>query len=109
LNEWAENDVLLNLWSALLNQPSDQQKVKWDERFIDGMFVRAKWGSMFGKTKCGKGTMLMVLAHGAVTPLGIYVVMASPSDVKLAEATLDNIRVTVGKRKLGKPKRLVVD
>ena len=53
--------------------------------------------------------MLMVLAHGAVTPLGIYVVMASPSDVKLAEATLDNIRVTVGKRKLGKPKRLVVD
>ena len=63
--------------------------MKWDERFIDGMFVRAKWGPMVGKTKCGKGIMLMVLAHGAVTPLGIYVVMAFPSDVKLAEATLD--------------------
>jgi len=53
--------------------------------------------------------MLMVLAHGAVTPLGIYVVMASPSEVKLAEVTLDSIRVTVGKGKHGKPKRLVAD
>jgi hypothetical protein len=51
--------------------------VKRDERFIDGMFVSAKWGPMFGKTKCGKGTMLIVLAHGAVTPLGIHVEKAS--------------------------------
>jgi len=29
--------------------------------------------------------------------------------LKLAEVTLDNIRVTVGKRKHGKPKRLVAD
>ena len=51
----------------------------------------------------------MVLADGAGTPLGIHVEKASPSEVKLAEATLDNIRVKVGKRKHGKPKRLVAD
>ena len=44
LKEWAENDVLLNLWRAFLNQLSDKQKVKWDECFIDGMLVRAKKG-----------------------------------------------------------------
>ena len=64
---------------------------------------------MVGKTKRGKGTKLMVLADGTGTPLGIHVEKASPSEVKLAEATLDNIRVKVGKRKHGKPKRLVAD
>lgn len=44
LKEWAEGDVLLNLWRAFLNQLSDQQKVRWDECFIDGMFIRAKKG-----------------------------------------------------------------
>jgi site-specific recombinase XerD len=44
LAEWAETDVLLNLWRAFLNQLSDQQKVRWNECFIDGMFIRAKKG-----------------------------------------------------------------
>src|SRR5262245_2796248 len=44
LKEWAENGVLLNLWRAFLNQLSDQQEVRWDECFIDGMFIRAKKG-----------------------------------------------------------------
>ena len=47
LRDWAENDVLLNLWRAFLNQLSDQQKVKWDRCFIDGMFVRAKKGAQW--------------------------------------------------------------
>jgi hypothetical protein len=64
---------------------------------------------MVGKTKSGKGTKLMVLADGTGTPLGIQVEKTFPSEVKLAEATLDNIRVKVGKRKHGKPKRLVAD
>ena len=56
---------------------------------------------MVGKTKSGKGTKLMVLTNGAGTPLGIHVEKAFPSEVKLAEATFDNIRVKVGKRKHG--------
>ncbi|MBS1812168.1 MAG: transposase [Acidobacteria bacterium] len=45
LQEWAEKDVLLKLRRAFLNQLSDQQKVRWDECFIDGMFIRAKKGA----------------------------------------------------------------
>jgi transposase len=51
----------------------------------------------------------MVLADGAGTPLGIHLEAASPSEVKLVEATLDSIKVRTGKRKRGKPKRLIGD
>jgi len=51
----------------------------------------------------------MVLADGSGTPLGIYVEKASPAEVTLAEATLDSVKVKIGKRKKGKPKRLVAD
>jgi transposase len=64
---------------------------------------------MVGKTKSGKGTKLMGLADGAGTPLGIHAEKASPSEVTLAEATLDNVSVKIGKHKQGKPKRLVAD
>lgn len=51
----------------------------------------------------------MVLADGAGTPLGIHLEAASPSEVKLVEATLDSVKVKTGKRKRGKPKRLIGD
>ncbi len=51
----------------------------------------------------------MVLADDAGTPLGIHVEKASPSEVTLAEATLDNVSVKNGKHKYEKPKRLVAD
>jgi transposase len=50
----------------------------------------------------------MVLADGAGTPLGVHLEAASPSEVKLLEPTLDQVRVRVG-RKRGKPKRLIGD
>lgn len=45
LSLWAENDVLLNLWRAFLDQLNDRQKIRWDECFIDGTFVTAKKGA----------------------------------------------------------------
>jgi transposase len=51
----------------------------------------------------------MVLADGAGTPLGVHLEAASPSEVKLVEATLDSIKVKTGKRKRGKPQRLIGD
>ena len=51
----------------------------------------------------------MVLADGAGTPLGVHLEKASPSEVKLVEATLDSVKVKTGKRKRGKPKRLIGD
>ena len=44
LCQWAKHGVLLNLWRAFLNQLNDRQKIRWDECFIDGMFVMAKKG-----------------------------------------------------------------
>jgi transposase len=51
----------------------------------------------------------MVLADGTGTPLGIYLEKASPSEVKLVEATLTNVRVRIGKCQRGSPKRLIGD
>jgi transposase len=51
----------------------------------------------------------MVLADGAGTPLGIHVEKASPSEVKLLEATLENGRIGGRRAKRRKPKRLIAD
>jgi len=51
----------------------------------------------------------MVLADGAGTALGVHLEKASPSEVKLVEATLNNVQVKTGKRRRGKPKRLIGD
>ena len=51
----------------------------------------------------------MVLADGAGTPLGIHLEKASPSEVRLVEATLKSVRVKTGKRKCGAPRRLIGD
>jgi transposase len=45
LSEWAESGVLLTLWRAFLDQLNDQKKVRWNECFIDAMFVSAKKGA----------------------------------------------------------------
>jgi transposase len=58
-----------------------------------------------GKTKRGKGTKWMVVVDGAGVPLGNHLHSASPSEVKLVEATLKAIRV--GRRQ--KPCRLIAD
>lgn len=44
LTEWATSDVLLHLWRAFLDQLDDRQRIRWDECFIDGMFITAKKG-----------------------------------------------------------------
>jgi len=56
-----------------------------------------------GKTKRGKGTKLMVIADAHGLPLAVHTASASPHEVTLVEATLDET-VTVGR-----PERLVGD
>ena len=65
-----------------------------------------KRGAAVGKTKRGKGTKLMVLAHGQGTPLGIHVEAASPSEVKLLEPTLQQFE-EAGLQ--GQPEHLIAD
>src|SRR4051794_35902819 len=45
LSQWAESGVLLNMWRALLHHVGGSKKVRWDECFIDGMFITAKKGA----------------------------------------------------------------
>lgn len=56
-----------------------------------------------GKTKRGKGTKLMVIADAHGLPLAVHTTSASPHEVTLVEATLDET-LTVGR-----PERLIGD
>ena len=62
-----------------------------------------KGGFAVGKTKRGKGTKLMVIADTSGLPLAVHTTSASPHEVTLVEATL-NETLTVGR-----PRRLVGD
>ncbi len=56
-----------------------------------------------GKTKRGKGTKLMVIADASGLPVAVYTDSANPHEVKLVQATLNEI-VTVGR-----PRRIIGD
>ena len=56
-----------------------------------------------GKTKRGKGTKLMVIADASGLPVAVHTASASPHEVTLVEATLDE---TVTR---GQPRRLIGD
>ena len=62
-----------------------------------------KGGLCVGKTKRGKGTKLMVIADATGLPLAVHTTCASPHEVTLVEATLDET-LTVGR-----PRRLIGD
>lgn len=57
-----------------------------------------KGGFAVGKTKRGKGTKLMVIADAAGLPLAVHTTSASPHEVTLVEATLDEA-LTVGRHR----------
>jgi transposase len=69
-----------------------------------------KRGSAVGKTKRGKGTKWMVLVDGQGLPLGVRLESASPHEVTLAEATLQEVAVPRPKgRPRQKPERVIAD
>jgi transposase len=81
-------------------------------RSLSGRQLRSgeKGGSAVGKTKRGKGTKWMVLVDGQGLPLGVRLESASPAEVKLAEATLGEVRVPQPKgRPRQRPKRIIAD
>jgi transposase len=62
-----------------------------------------KRGTKVGKTKRGKGTKLMAIAHAAGLPLAVHKASASPHKITLVEPVIDEA-VT-----MGRPQRLVGD
>jgi len=70
-----------------------------------------KGGSGVGKTKRGKGSKWMVVVDGQGIPLGGAITSASPAEVRLAEETLETIKVPrQGRgRPKSRPQRLIGD
>ena len=62
-----------------------------------------KRGPKVGKTKRGKGTKLMVIADASGLPIAVYTDSANPHEVRLVQATINEI-VT-----LGRPRRIIGD
>ena len=62
-----------------------------------------KRGSKVGATKRGKGTKLMVIADATGLPLAVHTASASPHEVTLVQATLDETLT------LGRPRRIIGD
>jgi transposase len=78
------------------------------ERVLCRRHVRfgEKRGPKVGKTKRGKGSKLMVLADGAGTPLGVLLEAASPAEVKLLPATIQQVPWDLLE---ARPERLILD
>jgi len=78
-----------------------------ERMFCRWHFCHCKKGvAAVGKTKRGKGTKLMVLADGAGSPLGIHVDAASPAEVTLLPATLEQLDQA---QLAGSPERLIAN
>jgi transposase len=91
------------IWRAALVALDQHGQLDWSMAFLDGSFVPAKrGGDRVGLTKKGKGTkwMLVVERHGL--PLGFHLDSAGRAEVRLAQQTLDTIKVA---RPHGRPKQ----
>src|SRR6516225_5792212 len=103
LKRWGETGVRERIWRAALAVLDVQGKLDWSMAFLDGSFVPAKnGGAHVGLTKKGKGTKWMLVVDGNGLPLGFHLDSANRAEVRLAQQTLDTIKVT---RPHGRPKQ----
>ena len=87
---------------ALLGALDEEGLLKWDETFLDGSFAPAKKGLCRRENQAGQGDKWMVLVDGQGLPLGVRLESASPHEVTLAEATLQEVSVPQPK---GRPRQ----
>jgi transposase len=108
---WGEAGVWERIWRAALAVLDVQDKLDWSMAFLDGSFAPAKnGGDQVGLTKKGKGTKWMLVIDGNGLPLGFHLDSASRAEVRLAERTLDTIRVARPRgRPKQRPEKLVAD
>jgi transposase len=107
LERWGKEGIWEGIWErscrATLAYLDQQRKLDWSMAFLDGSFAPAKnGGDKVGVTKKGKGTKWMLVVDGNGLPLGFHLDSANTAEVKVAEQTLDAIRVA---RPRGRPKR----
>jgi transposase len=100
---WGEIGVWDRNWRAALAHLDRDGHLDWSIVFLDGSFVPAKkGGDHVGLTRKGKGTKWMLVVDGHGLPLGFHLAGADQAEVRLAEQTLNTIRV---RRSRGRPKQ----
>jgi transposase len=89
--------AMATYWIVQENPPSlgqgssGKRPIRLKRRFRGRLLRRGKKGGhCVGKTKRGKGTKIMAVADGNGLPLAIGIGSASPHEVKLIEAVLDD-------------------
>ena len=103
LKRWGEERVWERIWRAALAALDRQRQLDWTIAFLDGSFAPAKkGGEKVGLTRKGKGTKWMLVVDGNGLPLGFYLDSASRAEARLAQQTLDTIKVA---RPHGRPKQ----
>ena len=108
LIEWEEQGVLIAVHQHRIALLDEQGKLRLDETFLDGTFVPAKKrGECVGKTKAGKGSMIMVASDAKGVPLNTVVASASTYEGHLAEKTIDGIQAKKHGTRHKHPKRLI--
>ena len=96
-----KSGVLRKILEALARDLKERGTMNFSECFIDGTFVIAQKGAKVGKTKRGKGPKLIIIADASGLPLAVHTDSASPHEVTLVQATLNEI-VT-----LRQPRRII--
>jgi transposase len=102
-SRWVKNGVLRQILEALAQHLEEVGQIIFLNALLTARLCWQKRGPKVGKTKRGKGTKLMVIADATGLLLGVHTSSASPYEVTLVEATLDEI-VTVGR-----PERIIGD
>ena len=89
--QWRKNGVLRDLLTCLAEDLRLRGKIDLTEGFIDASFTAAKkGGSAIGPTKRGKGNKIMAIVDRRSLPLAVHVACASPHEVRLVDATLED-------------------
>jgi transposase len=103
LKQWQKWGVWERIWRKLLKQLREEQKLDFSRGFLDGSFVASKRGGDFiGRTKVGKGSKIMVVTERNGLPVGFHVESAQPHEIRLAEKTIQSVRIP---SRRGAPKR----
>ncbi len=103
LKRWGEEGVWERLWRAALAALDLRGQLDWSMASLDGSFAPAKkGGDRVGLTRKGKGTKWMLVVDGNGLPVGFHLDSANRAEVRLAEQTLDTIRIA---RPRGRPKQ----